>query len=255
MKASRIRPTFTLLIFVLFISLGNSISRDRANASAGIWVSPSTSYIESGYYNIVGEVENQGDLYLGYIKIIATFYDENDTVVGKNYDFVKLDVLPPGRRAPFILRSNDVNQSGKARRYALNCTYQITSAIPQELEILSNSTYIDGNGNKRIVGEIKNIGAVQATYVKIVATCFNATGFVVAVDFTYASSADMGPNQTSPFDLSISDQLTPLVNRYVLTAESYEYAMIPEFPLGIPLMLMLLMPITIVAYALKKHGE
>jgi hypothetical protein len=255
MKPSRIRPTYALLIFVLFISLGNSISWNRANASAGIWVSPSTSYIDSGYYNIVGEVENQGDLYLADIKIIATFYDENNTVVGKNYDFVKLDVLPPGRRAPFWLRINDVNQSGKVRRYSLDSTYNITTAIPQKLEILSDSTYIDGNGSKRIVGEIKNIGTIEATVVKIVATCFNTTGFVVAVNFTYASSADMGPNQTSPFDLSIDDQLTPLVNHYVLTAESYEYAMIPEFPLGIPLMLILIMPITVVAYALKRHGE
>ena len=253
MKPSRIRSTFALLLFVLLISLGNSISRNRAIASAGIWVSPSTSYIDSGYYNIVGEVENKGDSYLAYIKLIATFYDENDTVVGMDYDFAKLDVLPPGRRAPFILSSNDVNQSGKVRSYALNCTYQITSVIPQELEIVSNSTYIDNIGQKRIIGEIKNLGTVDATDVKIVATCFNTTGFVVAVDFAYASRV-MGPNQTSPFDISIDEQLTPLINHYVLTAESYEYAMVPELPLGITSMLILIIPITVVAYALRKHG-
>jgi hypothetical protein len=250
MKPGGIRLTLALILFVMFVSLGNSISRNRVNASGGIWVSPSTSYIDSGYYNIVGEVENEGDLYLAYIKLIATFYDENDTVVRTDYNFAMLDVLPPGRRAPFRLSSNDVNQSGEVRRYALNCTYQIASAIPQQLEILSMSTYIDNLGQMRIVGEIKNIGAVEATYVKIVATCFNTTGFVVAADFTYASRV-MGPNQTSPFDLSIDDQLTPLVNSYVLTAESYEYAMIPEFPLGMPMMFIV---ITVLAYALRKRA-
>ena len=246
------RPTVAMILFVLFVSLGNSISGNRANASAGIWVGPTTSYIDSGYYNIVGEVANEGDLYLADIAINATFYDENNTVVGTDYNLVMLRVLPPGRRTPFKLRSNDVNQSGKMIRYVLNCTYRITSTIPpQKLEILSNSTDIDNLGQKRIVGEIKNIGTDEATEVKIVATCFNTTGFVVAVDFIPASKV-MGPNETSPFEIIIDDQLTPLINRYVLTAESYEYAMIPEFPLGIQFMFILIMPITVAACALKK---
>jgi hypothetical protein len=99
------------------------------------------------------------------------------------------------------------------------------------LEILSNSSYVDAIGDMHVVGNIKNVGSQDSTFTQVIATFYNSTGSVVATAFTYSSPDTVSPNQTAPFEVLLTyTNRVPLVASYALTAESAEYAFVPEFP-------------------------
>lgn len=233
-----------LAFIILMIPLGLYTFPVKANGEVNIL--SHTGYLDSlGYYHVVGEVENVGDFALHYVKITATFYDTADIVVATDFTFSELDVLLAERKAPFDLFLFDTTQSMKVDHYSLTVTYSITSPKPIGLEILSHSSYIDGVGYMHIVGEIENIGTVRATYVKIVATCYDETGKVVDADFTFSDPMDIDPAQKAPFEILVGNERTPFVSSYELTAESSQYALIPE--LSLLTILSLFMIVTLLA--------
>ena len=62
------------------------------------------NYIDSiGTLHIVGEVINESYQPVSYVRITATFYDSNNSVIGTDYTFTSPSTLQPGQRAPFDL--------------------------------------------------------------------------------------------------------------------------------------------------------
>jgi len=209
----------------------------------------------SGYYHVSGEVKNVGDTPARFIKVTATFYDSTGTVVATSFTFSTLSVLLPGRKSPFEVLLLDTTQAAKVHHYSLSVTFSATSSIPLGLEILSHSSYVDAAGFMHVVGEIKNIANGTATYVKIAATFYNSTGHVVATAFTFSDPSDLNPNQKAPFEvLLLYTNRVPLVHTYELTGESNEYALIPEFPPIINLLLLILIT-TVVTFLPRKNGN
>ena len=80
-----------------------------------------------------------------------------------------------------------------------------------------------------IDGEVRNIGDSTATYVTVYATCYDEAGKVVQVGGAYANPVDIGVNQNGHFSIWLDYENTDLINSYVLTAESDNYTLIPEF--------------------------
>jgi hypothetical protein len=72
------------------------------------------------------------------------------------------------------------------------------------LEILSSSTY-ERYEWLHIVGEVLNEGSVPMSYVKIVATLYNAEGDVVGTGFTYTALDVIPPGGKAPFDLGTDE--------------------------------------------------
>lgn len=103
--------------------------------------------------------------------------------------------------------------------------YSIQSATANsEVTILSHSSYVSSLGYYYIVGEILNNGSQPIKYVKIIATYYNSSGVVVAVDFTYTELDVIHPNQKSPFKIILIDeQQVAKVDHYSLST-SYSYA-------------------------------
>lgn len=208
-----------------------------------------------GYYHVSGEVENIGDAPASFVKVTATFYNSTGVVIATSFTYTTLSVLLPGRKSPFEVLLVDTAQAAKVHHYSLSVTFSATSPILIGLEILSHSSYVDDVGVMHVVGEIKNIATGTATYVKIAATFYNSTGHVVATAFTYSDPSDLNPDQTAPFEvLLVYTNRVPLVDAYELTAESTQYALIPEFPSIINLPLFMLMIIALTIF-LKKRGN
>ena len=61
------------------------------------------------YYTLVGEIKNISDEDVSYVKITATFYDDNDIVIGTDYSYAQPDDLDPGQKAPYDLYISDSN--------------------------------------------------------------------------------------------------------------------------------------------------
>ncbi|CAN5191796.1 hypothetical protein BH18THE2_BH18THE2_43400 [soil metagenome] len=54
-----------------------------------------------GTLHIVGEVINESYQPMSFVKIIATFYDANNSVIGTDFTYTNPSTLQPGKRAPF----------------------------------------------------------------------------------------------------------------------------------------------------------
>ena len=96
-----------------------------------------------------------------------------------------------------------------------------------------------------VVGEIKNIGTGTANYVKVIATFYDEAGKVVAAEFTFSDPSDIEPGQKAPFEILLSDERASYVAFYELTAESTQYAIVPEFHSVIALLLLTIISITV----------
>jgi hypothetical protein len=55
----------------------------------------------TGTVHIVGEVMNQSPVTAKFVKIIVTFYNAYNQVIGTDYAYTEPHDLAPGQRAPF----------------------------------------------------------------------------------------------------------------------------------------------------------
>ena len=75
--------------------------------------------ISGPVYKIVGEIKNKGDEEVTFVKIIGTFYDKDDIVIGTDYTYTDPHDIKPGRTAPYSMTigfgdSIDVKDIAKA---------------------------------------------------------------------------------------------------------------------------------------------
>jgi hypothetical protein len=217
-----------ILMFFAFCSFFQS-----AEALGNVKILSHSSFYDSlNTLWVVGEVENTGDMATQFTKVTATFYNSSNHVVAVETGYTEIDVLLPGRKSPFdimLLRS----QSGslKVYNYSLTVSWDNYAAgKPLALQILSNSSTIDGRGHMHVLGEIKNTGSLTARFTKAIATFYDANGTVVGEASSYTEPSDISPNQTAAFDIELTyTQQVMKVASYTLTAESMEYALIPEY--------------------------
>jgi hypothetical protein len=59
------------------------------------------SYVDVGWFHIVGEVQNNSDTPVEFVKVVATLYDDAGQVVGTDFTYTEIDVIPPGGKSPF----------------------------------------------------------------------------------------------------------------------------------------------------------
>ena len=230
MKFSKTLLAMPILVGVL---VAPAIFMSPAKAVANVDILSHTGYLDSfGYYHVVGEVQNVGDQAVNFVKIEVVFYDSDNIDIANRFDLTILYVVLAGRKSPFDIVLLDTTQSAKVDHYSLSVTFSAASPLPMGLEILSHSAYAYGDGFG-IVGEIRNIGTEKASNVKVIATYRDGKGEVVAATFTYLhvpipEQSDIDPGQTAQFELLLSDERTPYVYTYELTAESFQYACVDE---------------------------
>jgi len=160
-----------------------------------------SSYIDSsGYFNVVGEVINPLSTNIKFVKITATFYDAQKTVIGTDFSYTELDILKPNQKSPFDLSSYPDKIDPDS--YKLKVSYRETDEEPfTGLKILSHSARIDDYGYHEIVGEVKNEGTNDAKFVRVVCTYYDAGGRVTGTSFTY-TAYDIDVGDSAPFELS-----------------------------------------------------
>ena len=153
-------------------------------------------YVDKEWLHIVGEVRNNLDTPMKYVKVVATLYDDSNKVVGVDYTFTELDVIVPDGKAPF---ETGTDQWAGATRYKLQVQGTPGRLPRQDLVILSHGSYTDGDW-LHVRGEVKNVGATRAEFVKIVVTLYDAAGNVVGVDYTFTDLDVIPTGGTSPFE-------------------------------------------------------
>jgi len=170
--------------------------------AAGESLSSSSYRDDSGYFHIVGEVSNGGYANVEYVKIVATYYDQQENVIGTDYTYSELDILVPGQKSPFDLSSYP-DKLPSLKQYRIQVSYRTTTDEPLSgLTVVSHTAKTDTYGYYEIVGEVKNTSGTTAEYVKIVATYYDSGGTVIGTEYTYTSLDQLAVGQTSPFTMS-----------------------------------------------------
>lgn len=244
------------VIFVVFIFLALicflNVSTKPVQALGDIQiVSHSSFYSTLNTYYVVGEVENIGDMATQFTKVTATFYDSSNQVIATEDGYASMDILLSGRKSPFLVMLNEWDGSLNVHNYTLSVSWDnYATGKALGLEILSSNDHIDTYGNFHVTGEIENQGTVKARFAKAFVTFYDSDGVVVGEDWDFTEPLDLAPSEKGTFDCElIYEQQVMKVATYSISAESSEYALIPEFPSY----LLLLVSLTVVAVAVAIY--
>jgi hypothetical protein len=155
-----------------------------------------SSYIYSGWYHIVGEIRNNSSKPMEFVKIVATLYNDAEEVMGSDYTYTAIDVIPPGGKSPFQTGTDDWEGT---TNYKLQAQGREGSLPRQDIIIKSHKSKIDGKW-LHIIGEVENTGTTDAEFVKIVVTLYDISNIVIGYDYTYTRLDIVPPGGTSPFE-------------------------------------------------------
>jgi hypothetical protein len=104
----------------------NPSGLDQLSRTNSVEILSHNSYTDSlGFLHVVGEVKNNSPSLVEFVKIIGTFYDANDEVVGTHFTYTNPSDLVRGSKAPFdlILTSASIPISD-IDHYNLAASYQ-----------------------------------------------------------------------------------------------------------------------------------
>ena len=195
-------------------------------------------YVDSdGLLHIVGEIENNTSTPLNQIKISAILLDNNGnevkSVVGET---VSNTIMPEMKGAFDILIKNVSSES--IDDYELNLDYRMAEPKNQVIEISSTTLTKDTSNNTVITGMLENKGDITANMIRVVATLYDRDGNVVTVSESYTKPDFLRAGDNSNFIIPIHEKSQSIhAVDYSISAESDEYVVVPEFPLGTGLLL------------------
>lgn len=220
------KACFAILLF-LSATLFSSAYMPPAKAQGQAIIMPNhTGYLDNTTipitYHVVGEVSNVGTANLELLNVTASFYAQDNALIGSSSSYVFLDVLLPSRKAPFEVVWVGVSAK-QIQNYSLNLKFNdYVLEKPLALQILENTVYKDEAGFTKVNGTIRNLGRSNATAVRVATTFYDTQGGVIGVAQGYTSPSTIAPDNTQSFELELSHKINNFSN-YNLAAESVEY--------------------------------
>ena len=202
-------------------------------AYADVLIENDQKYIDdNNLLHIVGEIVNYTDKPISQIEISATTFSSTNSKITTINSNTPSHTIMPGMKAGFDILFSEKDPS-LVSYYELNFNYKIASAKNQVIEITSSEISRDSLDNLAIVGTITNQGEITANMINVVATLYDRDGNVVTVSKTQTQPDFLKPGDENFFLVPVFDkkQASNVVD-YTITAESDEYTVVPEFPLG-----------------------
>ncbi len=175
---------------------------------------------------IVGELKNNFNYPVEFVKVIARLYDSKGKLIDTDYTYSYLDVIKPGQKSPFKLLVLDDNIASRINRYSLEVSSRhADSALPKGLKIQRGEEGVNGYGWYQLVGEVTNTGTRTAKFVKVIATFYNKAGKGIDADYTYTEPSDLAAGKTAPYKVTLLDEdISSKVKSISITAQSRQYA-------------------------------
>jgi hypothetical protein len=185
-------------------------------ASLNAWVD------RNGGFEIVGQVINNANAPLEFVRINAQLFDSENRLLVEQDDFVSSDLIAPGEYAPFSIVFGDGLPPGTTRydlqvsaRYA---DYTVQSFYGSENFALSSQADFDDNGLLVISGQVRNEGPKTANLVKVIVAVFDDQQRVIATDTTLVDSQRLLPGETSAFSVTFVE-LGGVPNTFLVTTQ------------------------------------
>ena len=189
-----------------------------------IFIGQSFDYVDDiGYLHIIGEVVNNKNQAVQFVKIVASIYDSEKNLVDTSFTYTKIDTIPPYGKSPFDLVF--MGGSEGVVSYNLQVEYSNAEELPMKLEVRKPRMTIDDLGYVHIKGEVANVGDRTAHFVKVVGNIYDSSNKLIGTSFTYSTLSDIYPNGQSPYDLTFLDYVGRPTS-FQIYADSQEYRMI-----------------------------
>jgi hypothetical protein len=148
-------------------------------------------------------VQNNGEIGINDLDVIANLFNSDDQLIDTDTDYLWRDVLP-GDKACFELSFSDWD--GWSYYEFETPTYDSTTN--RQLENMTvygdRGTYDPGDGSYSVLGFVRNDNDSRVESVRIITTLYTASGTVVGCSYTYVSSTDLSPGQSSSFEMRFS---------------------------------------------------
>jgi hypothetical protein len=222
--------------------LGPKVRADTSEVkvvSYSWYVAPSSSVLsENGGGDLVavGEIQNVGSNVIGTVSVVGLAYydnstDSTQTRLDSNNAYIYINDLPAGQKAPFyidFIPENSITNDTSWVSSVNNVTVVVNYAADTNTTIYSgltipSSTYDNSSGTFTVTGTVKNIGDQTAAYIWVDTTFYNASGKVVAMNYTNYLSDSFAPGQSLPFTA------TPTDNTVQLSSEITNYSSVVQY--------------------------
>jgi hypothetical protein len=155
---------------------------------------------------LLGEVLNTGPVAAQQVRIAAALLDEDGQILDVGWTAARRDVLYPEEVSPFLLLIGTL--PGQPVRYELMAYGQ---PAPQEgggrraqLVVEDSAPARTVAGAQSLVGEVRNVGAANATFVKAVASFYDADDRLIAVEWGYVWADRLASGARAPFALNLA---------------------------------------------------
>lgn len=220
-------------------------------AAFGQTIQNDQQYIgDDGVLHIVGEIVNDVDVPLAGTTVHIAIFDANDKNVLTKEARSLVNTIMPGMKGPFdlMLTDNQLAEVGIDKdevTYAMELDYDFTIPKMQVIDITESDLSRDRHNNLIISGTVTNGGEITANTISVVATLYDDAGSVAAVARVHPEPDYLRAGESAFFIISVLDKVHAAeIGKYHLTAESEEYAAVPEFPIGTGILL----AVTFLAY-------
>ncbi len=231
MKIKKLAAIISCIAVFTAILAAFPIIVEPVKAAEQITIVNHQGYLDfGGFYNVVGEVKNNGDTPAKNVYVKITFMSPE----GADEDEAEahLHTILPGRKAPFMATAGAAGSTVSSYTIELMDLTMPTEDMPKVLDIVSSSSEKNIINNMMITGKVKNSGTETATYTRVYATVYDGpsgTGNVVAVTGCTAQPYNIEPGQTGDFEMGFFITTGKTYASYVLVAESDQYAATTEY--------------------------
>lgn len=159
----------------------------------------------SNYVYVYHEVRNNSSKKMANVKTVFKAYDSSNSLVATDTAYAMLDVVRPGQWAPveFLLYFPGGLSAFESSRkvFEIGDGWYYTSSDPQaDLQVLSDSTYVDSLGWRHVIGELKNVSSVTVEFPKVVIVLRGKDGRILEADRSYGQRTSLAPGSSTTFD-------------------------------------------------------
>lgn len=173
-----------------------------------------SSYVDAvDYLHVLGEVQNNTDSYLRFIKVTARALNRDGQTLGSGSAYIYLNSLPPGEKTCFdILLKQPEGWSG----YRLEDPIYSTdgSPLPKLTVLNSEGSQDSATGWYKITGQVRNDHGNRIDYVSPIGTAYNASGSVVGCNITYVKGNHLTAGEAGPFEMLFTDSNAASIRSY-----------------------------------------
>jgi hypothetical protein len=177
-----------------------------------------THYVAYGDLHVVGEVFNHTSGIISYLEVYIDLFDSDGRLLDTDWTFTELIDVPPETKACFHLW---LDEPLGWSYYDLYGYYHNGGEPLPTLTVFNDSSFLEYDGDYRVVGIVRNDHGTRVEYVQPVITLYDSGGRVIDCGYTYVNAYHLDPGQSRAFENTFYDRHYSVVTSYKIVVDGY----------------------------------